>query len=474
MNAGISHIEVYIPRAFIDQSDAEAVDGCPGKYTKGLGQGQMGVFDCREDSQSMALTALQKLLRAAQIRPGDIGRLDAATESAPDAMKPLASLLVELLGGGDVETGTHAGACHGGTLALFAAVSWIQSEAWDGRSAIVVAADTAVYGAGAAHPTGGAGAVAMLVTPRAPLVLEPHRVSRAANVYDVFRPHEERYPRVDGKGSLDCYLEGLLGCAAAFRPRGYARAIFHAPFGRMVEKAWGALSAAQGDALAADPPVSDDVAAEYRLRVAPSLALAQACGNMWTASLYACLYSVLAQAPPALGERILAYSYGSGCACCLFTFRVEGGVGGPSAEGLRALLEGRVRVGCAEARAAEAAPPPATPTPSPPTSTSCGRRREKGGPGTAAWPTGRSSPRGPRASPGTGAPSAKVATQRAWGACVWNARKGRGGAWGGRPAPPLGGWASAASSSTAMSVAAAPKRSSAAWPSRWAWRGRSP
>ena len=366
MNVGISHIECYIPRAYIEQEDAEELDDCPGKYTRGLGQKQMGVWDGREDSQSMALTALQKLLLAAKIGPGQIGRLDAATESSSDAMKPLASLLVELLGGGDVETNTHAGACHGGTLALFAAVAWMQSEAWDGRNAIVVAADTAVYGAGAAPPPGGGGGVAMLIAPQAPLVLEPHRVSRAANTYDVFRPHGERYPRVDGKGSLDCYLAGLLVCAESFSLGWFARTVFHAPFCRMTEKAWAALVAAQGGAKAAGLPLAD-ADAGYGARVAPSLDLARACGNMWTASLYACLYSVLARSPPAPGERILAYSYGSGCACSAFIFRAAGTVGGASAGGLDALLGGRVRVGCAEVRAAEAAPaPPQYPHPLPP------------------------------------------------------------------------------------------------------------
>ena len=43
---------------------------------------------------------------------------------------------------------------------------------FSGRYAVVVAADIAVYATGNARPTGGAGAVAMLVGPNAPLVLE--------------------------------------------------------------------------------------------------------------------------------------------------------------------------------------------------------------------------------------------------------------------------------------------------------------
>lgn len=48
----------------------------------------------------------------------------------------------------------------------------MQSKSWDGRFALVVAADIAVYEAGPARPSGGAGAVVMLVGPNAPLVFE--------------------------------------------------------------------------------------------------------------------------------------------------------------------------------------------------------------------------------------------------------------------------------------------------------------
>lgn len=41
-----------------------------------------------------------------------------------------------------------------------------------GRYALVVAGDIAVYASGNARPTGGAGAVAMLVGPNAPLIFE--------------------------------------------------------------------------------------------------------------------------------------------------------------------------------------------------------------------------------------------------------------------------------------------------------------
>lgn len=40
---------------------------------------------------------------------------------------------------------TTINACYGGTAALLNAVAWVESSGWDGRYAIVVAADIAVY-----------------------------------------------------------------------------------------------------------------------------------------------------------------------------------------------------------------------------------------------------------------------------------------------------------------------------------------
>ncbi len=65
---------------------------------------------------------------------------------------------------------TSVNACYGATNALFNAINWVGSEGWDGRLAIVVACDIAVYEKGPARPTGGAGAIAMLIGPKAKIV----------------------------------------------------------------------------------------------------------------------------------------------------------------------------------------------------------------------------------------------------------------------------------------------------------------
>lgn len=80
--------------------------------------------------------------------------------------------LFESSGNTDVEGVDTTNACYGGTSALLNAISWVQSDTWDGRLALVVAGDIAVYASGNARPTGGAGAIAMLVGPNAPIIFD--------------------------------------------------------------------------------------------------------------------------------------------------------------------------------------------------------------------------------------------------------------------------------------------------------------
>ena len=54
---------------------------------------------------------------------------------------------------------------------------------------LVVIADIAVYEKGPARPTGGAGAIAFLIGPDAPIVLEPFRASFMDNAYDFYKPN---------------------------------------------------------------------------------------------------------------------------------------------------------------------------------------------------------------------------------------------------------------------------------------------
>ena len=126
-----------------------------------------------KDIYSMSLTVLSKLIKSYNIDTNKIGRLEVGTETLIDKSKSVKSVLMQLFGENtDVEGIDTLNACYGGTNALFNSLNWIESNAWDGRDAIVVCGDIAIYDKGAARPTGGAGTVAMWIGPDAPIVFD--------------------------------------------------------------------------------------------------------------------------------------------------------------------------------------------------------------------------------------------------------------------------------------------------------------
>jgi hydroxymethylglutaryl-CoA synthase len=257
-NVGILAAEYYIPSRYVAQGALESADGVSaGKYTVGLGQSGMAFVDDREDINSVALTALARLLEGYQLDPASIGRLEVGTESLVDKSKSTKTVLMDLLPGNrSVEGATTLNACYGGTAALLNSAAWVESSEWDGRYAVYVAADIAGYEAGPARPTGGVGAVAVLVGPDAPLALVPRtRATFAANMWDFYKPGmASEYPVVDGKLSQACYLTavdecysgtmarmealrgaapGTLGLAAAFD-----HMCFHSPYNKLVQQSF--------------------------------------------------------------------------------------------------------------------------------------------------------------------------------------------------------------------------------------------
>lgn len=191
-NPGIVGWSVYVPRNYVSQKDLESYDGvADGKYTIGLGQSNMAYAGPNEDIVSMMLTATQSLLERSGVDPTEVGRLEVGTETLVDKSKATKTSLMQLFGdASDVEGVDTINACFGGTNALFNALHWMSSTAWDGRYAIVVTGDIAVYEAGPARPTGGAGVIAMLVGPDAPIVFDVSapRATHMEDAYDFYKP----------------------------------------------------------------------------------------------------------------------------------------------------------------------------------------------------------------------------------------------------------------------------------------------
>ncbi|KAJ5520892.1 hypothetical protein N7463_001345 [Penicillium fimorum] len=393
-NVGIKAMEIYFPSRYVPQSELETYLGASiGKFTIGLGQQKMSFCDDREDLYSMALTAVSSLLEKYHIDPETIGRLEVGTETLLDKSKSCKSVLMQLFGeNSDIEGVDTYNACYGGTNALLNAINWVESSTWDGRDAIVVAGDIALYDKPAARPTGGAGCVAMLIGADAPLVMEPFRGTYMKHVYDFYKgDFKSEYPLVDGQYSNTCYLEALDNCYERYRTKSLAKGdglmngaaktqgsfldtfeyfIFHAPNCKLVSKAYGRLLF---NDLRTEPDHFDDIPAAVREveqtasltdkevekicigltkerfseRVQPSITAPTQCGNMYTASVYSGLVSLLSNVPSKdlQNKRIGMFSYGSGLASTLFSFRVKGDTSGIAMQvGLNERLEARTAV----------------------------------------------------------------------------------------------------------------------------------
>jgi len=366
---GIQAIDIYFPQRYVDQAELEIHDGVStGKYTIGLGQTKMGFCSDREDVNSLCLTVVSRLLRKTGTPLSNIGRLEVGTETIVDKSKSVKSVLMKLFaesGNTDLEGIDSTNACYGGTAALFNSVNWLESSAWDGRLALAVCADIAVYAAGAARPSGGAGAIAMLIGPNAPLVLDRGvRSSYMDHVYDFYKPDmSSEYPKVDGKLSIQSYLRAVDKCYAGYKAKSsapvtldtFSAILFHTPYCKLVQKSLARL--ALNDFVAAKPDEKrgnfpglekfGDVVLEdtyfdrdvekafmahsnetFETKTKPSLLVATNVGNMYTPSVYGGLVShLVSQTPDSLaGQKLALFSFGSGLASSFFSVSVTSDV----------------------------------------------------------------------------------------------------------------------------------------------------
>jgi len=223
----------------------------------------------------------------------------------------------------------------------------------------------------------------MLIGPNAPIAFEPGlRGTYMQHVYDFYKPDlTSEYPYVNGSFSVNCYTESLDACYKAYNMRevllksqanGHVNGngvvaedatstktpldrfdywAFHAPTCKLVAKSYGRLL--YNDFLTnPESPAFADVPADVRdmeykksltdkvvektfmsltkkrfnERVQPSIEAATMCGNMYTASVYGGIVSLLSLVDSATlqGKRIGVFSYGSGLAASFFSLKVVG------------------------------------------------------------------------------------------------------------------------------------------------------
>ncbi|MEW5839372.1 hydroxymethylglutaryl-CoA synthase [Nitrososphaera sp.] len=278
-------------------------------------------------------------------------------------------------------------ACVSGSYALHDNANWIRAEENNGKAAIVIVSDIAKYDLGSAGEyTQGAGAVALLIkeNPRL-LAFDPKVASTVIkNEYDFYRPFGKETPLVNGGYSNLLYLIQVRKAFDAYKEKAIKLGLIklsegeaitdhidffavHLPYRRMGEKALAYLMRHEWRHLprwkhvikevGMDEPIPKDprgtiesILADtdfmkadeafrrafmqtsfynetYEKKMASSLEASAVIGNVYTASMYMGLRSLLEfeykKGTDLSGKRIGFGSYGSGSSAMVFSGVVQ-------------------------------------------------------------------------------------------------------------------------------------------------------
>lgn len=308
---------------------------------RATGQERMRLPQPHEDAVTMASNAIYGMLRKSANRPHikSLHYLAAGTETSVDNSKALSAYILEALADSDcalpqrLSTFQVQHACAGGTIALFSLCALLLLSSSESESAVVVCSDIAHYRQSvAAEITQGAGAVGLLVTTAPRLIaLDVSTLGHASRgVDDFFRPLGSIGAKVKGNYSISCYNSALKVAMGDFADRCHKSTsqildefdyiVMHSPFKSMGYRALHNLLATQTDYT---PQQITNYIEERGL--ADAIEPIRLIGNIYSASVYFVLYSLLAQqykkiGNQIVGKKILICSYGSG-----YTMTIMGG-----------------------------------------------------------------------------------------------------------------------------------------------------
>ncbi|MFI1223256.1 MULTISPECIES: hydroxymethylglutaryl-CoA synthase family protein [unclassified Streptomyces] len=327
--AGIEAVNFYGGSAYLDVETLARYRGLDNERFGNLLMLEKSVAMPFEDPVSFAVNAAKPIVDAlSEAERDSIEMLITCTESGIDFGKSLSTYVHDYLGlSRTCRLFEVKNACFSGTAGFQNAVNFVLSQVSPGAKALVVTTDIARFkategGTGLeedwlfAEPTGGAGAMAMLVsdTPHIFSVDIGANGSHGYEVMDTCRPVPD-----SEAGSADLSLMSYLDCSEAAY-RAYERKVegvdyattfdylaFHTPFGGMIKGAHRTMMRrvckAKGPAIAAD----------FQQRVVPGLTYCQRVGNIFGGTVFLSILSTIAHADLSAPRRLGVFSYGSGC-----------------------------------------------------------------------------------------------------------------------------------------------------------------
>lgn len=282
-----------------------------------------------EDPVTYGVNAAKPLIDSLSEAEKDrIELLITCTESSIDFGKSLSTYIHQYLGlNRNCRLFEIKQACYSGTAGFQMAVNFILSQVSPGAKALVVATDISrfiiVEGGDAltadwsfAEPSGGAGAVAILVSEN-PYVFQ---VDAGANGYYGYEVMDTCRPVPDSEAGdadlsllsyLDCCEQAFLEYEKRVKDVDYANTFqylaFHIPFGGMVKGAHRTMMRKMAKAK------TTEIEKDFQERVTPGMTYCQRVGNIMGGTVFLSLTSTIDQGVFDIPKRIGCFSYGSGC-----------------------------------------------------------------------------------------------------------------------------------------------------------------
>ncbi|QNQ80759.1 hydroxymethylglutaryl-CoA synthase [Lactobacillus sp. PV034] len=321
MQVGIDKIGFYTPNKYVDMIDlANARNQDPNKFLIGIGQEKMTVADETQDAVSMGINATLDFVD--EIDKDKVGLMIFGTESSVDQSKS-ASLFVKtaLNLRPEVRTFEVKEACFGLTAALMMATDFVRLH--PEQTAIVIGSDIARYGLNTGgEVTQGAGSISMLVkADPSILALNEGHSAYSDDINDFWRPNNSKTAMVDGKYSTQVYLDFFTKTFEDYKKQknlkteDFDALIYHLPFTKMGLKANRLAIADESEVVSEKLSKTFEASKKLSVNV----------GNVYTASLYLSLLSLLQNGELAPNDLIGLFSYGSGAMAEFFTGNVVEG-----------------------------------------------------------------------------------------------------------------------------------------------------
>lgn len=329
INVGIEAMNIFAGSAYLNVNELAKYRQLDMQRFENLLMVEKTVALHYEDPISFGVNAAKPIIDSLSSSEKDrIEMLITCTESAFDFGKSMSTYFHELLElNRNCRLFELKNACYSGTAGLQMAINFVATRVSPGAKALVIATDVSRFftvGGGEvltedwsfAEPSGGAGAVAMLISET------PHlfQVDFGANGYYGYQVMDTCRPTVDGEaGDSDLSLLSYLNCCEnsflEYKKRvsdveytdTFDYLVFHTPFGGMIHGAHRMMMRKFSNFTA------KDIQADFEKRVTPGLALCQLIGNAMGATAALSLASTILHGDFDRPRRVGCFSYGSGC-----------------------------------------------------------------------------------------------------------------------------------------------------------------